>query len=216
MVLFTEDIAYLADLGHRRALEEGEPLCHEGARGDEVFLVESGSVRVVATAITGRETLLEIRRSGQLVGELSAFDGDPRSASIYANEPTRVVAISTQRFLGAIAARPALGTHLLGAMSRMIRTADQRAVNRDSIDVRTRLVLLLISLSATVVDEHEPDAPVTLRVRQDELASRVGAARETVARVLGDLRSEGYVVTGRGRIELVNLPGLRRLASPLL
>ena len=63
-----------------RRFSDGDIIIKQGAIGDEMFVIESGSVRVFRT-IGGAETLLGVLKSDEIFGELALFDYKPRSAS---------------------------------------------------------------------------------------------------------------------------------------
>lgn len=200
--------AHLASLGRRTTVATDMVVCSEGDPAGDVFLIESGSVRVVRTTLHGRELILATRRVGDLVGELSAFDGQPRSAAIIANETTSLIAIAGDTFRSAVASRPQLADLFLRELARKLRAADERTLERDSDDARTRVIGRLVALADG--GANPTSTQVSLPVRQADLAAWVGTTRETVARVLSSLRAEGLVTTGRGTIEVLDLPALRR------
>lgn len=199
---------HLAGLGRRHVVARDMVVCREGDPSGNVFLLESGSVRVVQTTAGGQESILATRHAGELVGELSAFDGRPRSAAIIANESTSIITIPGDAFRAAVTSRPQLAELLLRDLSRKLRAADERTLTFASDDVRTRVVARLAALAGERTADES--GAVTLQVRQADLAAWVGASRETVARVLADLRADGVLRTGRGTIELLDLAGLRR------
>lgn len=203
-----DERAHLASLGHRTTFATDMVVCLEGDPSGDVFLLESGSVRIVRTTLRGRELILATRRAGDLVGELSAFDGQPRSAAIIANESTSLITVAGDAFRHAVASRPQLAELFLRELALKLRAADERTLERDSDDARTRVIGRLVTLAD---GRANPGATrVTVPLRQADLAAWVGASRETVARVLSDLRAEGLVTTGRGTIEVLDLPALRR------
>lgn len=199
---------HLAALGRRHVVARDMVVCREGDPSGNVFLLESGSVRVVQTTLSGRESILATRHAGELVGELSAFDGHPRSAAIVANESTSVITIPGDAFRAAVTSRPQLAELFLRELVRKLRAADERTLARADDDVRTRVTARLSALA----DERNASGStaVMLHVRQADLAAWVGASRETVARILADLRAAGLVRTGRGTIELLDPAALRR------
>ena len=206
--LHVDERSHLISLGRPSAVTAGMVLCHEGDPSGDVFLLESGSVRVVRTTTNGRELILATLRAGDLVGELSAFDGMPRSAAIIANESTSLITITGDTFRHAVASRPQLAALFLRELARKLRAADERTVERDSDDARTRLINRLVTLAHGRAGHNA--ARITVPVRQADLAAWVGTSRETVARILSDLRAEGLVNTGRGTIEVIDLNVLRR------
>jgi len=79
------ELGILADSLHERPLKQGQVLLREGDRGDEMFLVRSGSL-VISKAVTGRvEQVLARVGPGDFFGEMALFDRSPRSATIQAD-----------------------------------------------------------------------------------------------------------------------------------
>jgi CRP-like cAMP-binding protein len=77
----------------RRTFARGEALMHAEQVPREVLLLRSGRVRVSAATPGGRRLLLAFRGPGELVGELSAIDEQPRSASVVALEPVEALVL---------------------------------------------------------------------------------------------------------------------------
>ena len=153
---------------------------------------------------TEGELILATRGPGELVGEMAAFDESPRSASVVADQATLVAAISRARFVEAIESRPTLARLFVKTLVAKVRAADQRTVNRQANDVHSRVVGQLAVMSETFREHNRPDVPIRLAIRQTDLADWVGSTRETVARVLGDLRDAGCIKTGRGTVEVLD------------
>jgi CRP-like cAMP-binding protein len=187
-------------------------VCHEGDPPGEVFLIERGSVRIVMSPPSGRELILSTRSAGQLVGEMSAFDGRPRSASVIANEPTTMFVIAAEVFLDAVITRPTLSSHFLAVLTEKLRAADDRTMTRTTKHVPTRLAARLVALSEAHLEHVGSPGEITLGIRQADLASWVGASREAVARVLADWREANVVRTGRGSLAVLDLAALRLIA----
>ena len=209
------DLEHLRGLGARRIVERDNHLCFEGGISTEAFLIESGSVRVVMSPPSGRELILATRSAGQLVGEFAAFDGRPRSASLLANEPTTVVVIPQGAFRRAVAERATLSAYFLEELTVRLREADSRTMATVGDDVPTRLASRLVALADAAIEHGQASVSdvVSLGVRQAELAGWVGSSREAVARVLGEFRRCGVVRTGRGVIDILDLPTLRAQAG---
>ena len=208
-VLDEADIDHLSSLGRICTYSAGVVLAVEDESGGDVFLIVSGLVRIVVSPPEGLEMTLATRGPGQLVGELSALDGRPRSASVVAAEQTTVRAIDPVVFRRAVAERASLAGYLVHELVRRLRAADVRTTSRANDDLRTRVTARLVSL-ADATGWEPGDPPAELVVRQADLASWVGSTREAVARILGDLRRDGLVETGRGSLRINDLDALRR------
>lgn len=204
-----------ADLGRRRVLARNSVLCREGDPSDEVYLIESGSVRIVMSPLSGNETIISVRRAGQFVGEIAAFDRRPRSATVIAEELTTVSIIPGDAFVERVASRPALAAHFLQVLSSKIRMADSLTIERTTADVPTRVASRLVALAELRIEQGDPAAGLSIGVRQADLAAWVGSTRETVARILSGFRRDGLIRTGRGSLVIVDLDRLRtRAGSP--
>ena len=87
-------------LGQRRRYDPDDHLFVEGDAAGAVYGIVSGRVRLYSTTPRRAQVTLAVRDAGQLVGELAAIDGLPRSASAVATEPSELVAVSGDEFNG--------------------------------------------------------------------------------------------------------------------
>ena len=69
-----------------RRYREGERLFERGSSSNEVFFIVEGSVRIVSSSATGRDVSFARAGAGEVIGEMAAIDGLPRSASVSAAE----------------------------------------------------------------------------------------------------------------------------------
>ena len=179
------------------------------ARDAHVFV--EGRVRIYSTTRGGREVTLAHRDRGQLLGELSAIDGLPRSASAVAVEESELVAVSGVAFNEWLAQHPELMQPLLRMLANRLRATTRQHVDHQSGDLVTRVAARLVALAEA--DGMSFGTLVRVEVTQTELATWVGANREATSRALGRLRDRGWIDTGRNRIDVLNVPALQRLAA---
>src|SRR5437899_7986001 len=95
-----EQAAALRSLGTVRSFARGAALFHERQAFDRALVLLKGRVKVTSTTEDGREIVLAVRDAGELLGEMSAIDGQSRSATAIALEPVEVLAIPGSRFTG--------------------------------------------------------------------------------------------------------------------
>jgi CRP-like cAMP-binding protein len=201
----------LAALGRPRRFPAGRVLFAQGERSNHVVLLTSGRVKVFCTTEDGREPVLGVRGSGELVGELAAIDdhGEGRGATVVALEPVTAQEISADEFRAFLASDPAALMELLRTVIGRLRIADRRRVEFGGFEATSRLAHLL----AEVVDDDGvagTDGVVEIPFSQEELASMIGASRESVARALARLRADGLVESRRRGVALLDVEGLRR------
>lgn len=189
----------LAAQGDVRHYRKGTILIHEHDRGDTLFIVMDGRVKVFSTDANGREITLGVIVAGDYFGEM-ALDGGPRSASVITLEPAVCSLVSRQALLAFIAQEPGFALDLLGKVIRRARSATNTVRNLAFTDVYGRITQLLTELA-----EAQPDGTALVRERmtQQDIASRVGCSREMVSRILKDLEAGGYVGTQDRRLVLL-------------
>ena len=115
--------------GTARTFARGRALFHEGQLPDQVMLLRAGRVKVAVATAAGREVVLAFRGPGELVGEQSAIDGEPRSASIVAVEEVEALVL-THHGVPRVPDRatPPAALALLRILSRRLREADEKRI----------------------------------------------------------------------------------------
>lgn len=102
---------------------DGEIICRQGEIGDRLFIVQAG-LAVVLREDEGADEIVGILRPGDIFGEMSIFDRQPRSATVRARGASRVLTLDKRWFLNHIQEDPSLAWRVLQQMSRRIRSLD--------------------------------------------------------------------------------------------
>jgi len=195
-----------------RHYARGEHVLERDNENRDVFFVVSGAVRIVNHSLSGREIAYANVRPGGYFGELSAIDGLPRSATVVATEDCLLASISSGVFLELLEGNPGVGLKVLQRLTQVIRTCDDRIMDLSTLRAFKRVYVELLRLA-----RPDPTAADAWLVRpmptQTEIAGRAGTARETVARVLGDLAHDGIVERKGRTLHLLYKQELERLVS---
>lgn len=199
-VLTRDQLDDLRARGRSRRLPRGATLFSEGDRSDTVAYLLSGRVKVSYHTDAGDEVVLALHGPGQLLGELSAIDGRPRSASVTAVEPVEVLVVTADAFRQFLSAHPEVGIELLRLLADRLRDSDRKRVEFGSQDVVGRVAARLHELADRYGVAGNGTVTVELPLTQEELAAWVGASREGVSKALRVLRERGVITTGRRRI----------------
>lgn len=202
----------LGERGRSRRFRPRQRLFREGEPGDHVLAILSGRVKVSVQTRSGREILLAMKGPGDLVGELSLIDGRPRSATAIALDAVEALVVPAPAFTEFVESHPRIAVRLLHMLAEQIRDADRRSLERDTGDITCRVARRLVDLAERVGEHSGSGVEITLTLSQDDLAAWVGATREATSRALAGLRGDGCVTTGRQRIVLTDLAGLRERA----
>jgi len=192
--LAPEDLRDLAARMQPREYATGSIIVGQEDRGDSLFAITNGRVKVVLYGDSGREIILSLLREGEIFGEMSLLDNQPRSASVIALEPTKALVLERAAFVRHLSAHPATALAILAEMSRRLRQADKIIGNLALLDVYGRVARLLTDLARKEGVETDEGVLIKERPTQQEIASMIGTSRETVSRALNDFAKRGLIV----------------------
>lgn len=143
----------------RRAVPAGEPVFWFGDDGDTLYVVDTGAVEVTAPDTEGRHVLLDTLGPGGIFGELSLFDGGPRSATVRARTDTVLLELHREAFHDFLRARPDVAIdvlHVLGARQRASTAAIRGLKNANSVIAEQTTRWQRVSdVVATVAASHQ-------------------------------------------------------------
>ena len=197
-------IRELASRGQTRAFPKNAVIINEGDRGDTLFVILSGKVKVYVSDDDGREMVLDMHDAGEYVGEMS-LDGRPRSASVMTLEPTTCSVLSRDELRAAIARNPDIAMAIIEKLIERARIATDNVKNLALMDVYGRVARLLLSLAK----EDNGKLVVPDRMTQQDIADRVGASRDMISRIFKDLTVGGYVTVENRQITINRKPPAR-------
>ncbi len=207
------DRAAIAEAGTTRHYASGAVLFFDNEAPTHVVVVLDGEVKLTKVSFEGREVILELRKSGELIGELGPIDGEPRSATATAIRDTTIISVPSNRFLQLLNDRGSIAVGVLGVIAEKLRQASDRRVAADTTSSLSRLCDRLVELSGAI----EPNADGTIDFRspltQQELAEWIGVSRDAIVLALRDLRDLGLIETGRRTIRVLDLEGLKGIAK---
>jgi CRP/FNR family transcriptional regulator, cyclic AMP receptor protein len=203
----------LSALGRTVRFADGARIFREGEISGRVILLVRGRVKVFSSTKDGRDIVLAIRGPGEMLGEISAIDGGPHSATCEAMEPVEALAIASEVFRGFLKAHPQVPLLLMRTITSRLRDADRKRVEFGGQDTLGRVAARLIELAEQHGSDDAGRVRIDLAFSQQELAGWVSASRESVVKALTVMRSRGWIETRRRRIVVLNLPAIRERAT---
>jgi CRP-like cAMP-binding protein len=204
--------AALREQGIPRSFRRGTALFSEGDTAQRVFLIERGWVTLRVATRDGREVILALRGPGDLVGELSTLDGEPRTATALAVDEVEAVVAPAHALTAGLAHDPELADQLLRLLARRLRESDRQRVELAVLDSMARVARRLLELGERFGEPVGDSVRVELPLSQEELASWCGCSREATIKALRTLREVAGITTGRRTVTLPDLELLRRHA----
>jgi CRP/FNR family cyclic AMP-dependent transcriptional regulator len=210
--LSQEQVDALRAIGRTRRYASGERLFLEREPGDAVLVLQSGRVKLSSITDGGREALLGIREPGELIGEMSAIDEAPRSATATAMEPVEVLALSSQAFTAYLERTPGVALVLVRVLNRRLRDADRKRTEFLAQDTVGRVCSRLVELADRFGQSGDDGTHIDLAITQEDLAGWTGSSREAAIRALRTLRELGWIETRRRGVTLIDVEMLRQRA----
>lgn len=191
-------LVQLAKASRLKPVSKGSFLFFQNDPADAVFIVWRGVIAIRLENPDGRELVINEMSVGDCFGELAVLTGESRSASAEAIVDSDVLLIPSLAFKAVLEQEPRLATRLLEVTARRLQNSSRREEALAFYDAQQRLAQQLLLL-----DQISSDVGY-LTLSQEELATRVGLTRQTVATILGRWRRSGWLLTGRGHIVLLN------------
>ncbi len=190
-----------------RRLPKGSMVFFQSDSGEALYLVLSGSVSILLTSPDGRELVINEVRAGDFFGDLSIITRQPHSAGAITREKSELIMIPAAPFLELLDCQPKAVRRLLESTALRLYASGDRESALAFLDAAGRVVRILLQL------DQENAEKGYMVLSQEELAQRTGLSRQTVAKILGRWRRAGWLLTGRGRIMLMNRPALQKVAE---
>lgn len=199
--LTDEDLRALADKAVTRTFPKNMILINEGDITDSLYVILSGKVKVYLGDESGKELLLDVKGPGEYFGEM-ALDEGSRSASVMTAETSQLAAITRNDFKSFLRDHPDIALHVMNNLIRMVRGLNENVKSLAMLDVYGRVSRLLLDLAI----EQDGNLVILEKLTQKDMASRVGASREMINRILRDLTTGGYIKLEGGKIIIKRTP----------
>ena len=196
-VLSEAEVRALARRAVTRAFAKSTVVVSEGDRTDTLHIIVSGRVKIYVSDERGKEIVLNYAGPGEYFGEL-VLDEGPRAATVMTLEPTRFLVVPKEDFRDFVANSPEFSLHLIRKLIRRVRVLTNDVKSLALMDVYGRVARMLLELAV----ERDGLLVIEERPTQQEMANRVGASREMISKIFGDLASGGYITVERDRITI--------------
>jgi CRP/FNR family transcriptional regulator, cyclic AMP receptor protein len=203
----------IASLAVRRTYDRDAIIFMCGDPGDSLCGVVSGRVRISVSRPGGKELFLNILAPGETFGEIALLDGEPRPATATAMERTELFLIPREPFLRLLGSEPQLAAHLIQLLCRRVRWTAQLTEDSALLPIPARIAKRLLGLAR--LHGRQTVSGTRLNISQEELAQFLGVSRQIVNQYLQGWKAKGWILAGRGKVIIANVPALERLGREL-
>ena len=186
--------------------KKDQPLFIEGSLPRGVFCINDGKVKIYSRGEEGKEQIIHVATSGEIVGFRAMFSGEPYSVAANTLEESNICFISKSDFLNLVDTNSTLRNGILKELSKELADRASFIKNMAQKSVRERLAASLLLLDDIYSEDY-------INLSREDLANFVGTATETLIRLLKDFKDEGFVKTHVRKIEVLDKEGLIQLAG---
>jgi CRP-like cAMP-binding protein len=211
-VLSDEVWRELREQGTVRTFRERGVMLRQGSAGTYLLALTGGLAKVVRREPDGVVTWLAFRGPGDLLGEVSVFNGTPRSAEVVALTPCTAVVLEAERFRRFIEQRGLVMELMRQALSRL-QESDTHRAELLTLPLVVRLARALLRLAELGAPGDREEAVRLTGLSQEEIAQATGVTRNAVIAGLRRLRQSGAIETARRVVVIKDMGALRDWAT---
>lgn len=187
-----DQVLLLSDAVDKRRFKRGERIVTQGGQANALFILLTGSARVVFTDDKNREVILAALVPGDYIGEMSLIDNDPHSASVETERQTDVLVLGRAEFMRCLSDNPMMAYSVMRGLVARLRKADEKIGSLALMGVHDRVANVLLD---SAVPDGEQRLVIREKISRQNIAKMVGASREMVSRVMRDLELQGFIQT---------------------
>ncbi|HAQ07167.1 MAG TPA: Crp/Fnr family transcriptional regulator [Bacillus bacterium] len=192
-------------------LKKGTFLFREGQEAKEMYIILSGKVQISKMNAEGKELNLRLCKENDIVGELTLFTVGPRylfNAKVL--EDVEIAAVNIENLEQTLFNNSKLAFQFLKWMNDHIRKTITKFRDLVLHGKKGALYSTLIRLSNSYGILREDGIHITVPLTNQDLANYCGTARESVSRMLGELRDGGIISIDRKKIIIHDLQFLKQ------
>lgn len=200
---------WVAKRAHRRIFAAGTNVLTIEQPGEAVYIILHGTVKIHVEQ-GGRDVILSILGSGDLLGEMSLIDSVGRSASAVTLENSLMLWMDKATFEYLLDNFPQVSRNLVRILTSRVRLSDQLIHALATLDVYGRVARQLLAFAEKYGREKDGVLQIKTALTQGDIADLVGASRKRVNQVMVSFKEQGLIDDSDGRIAILDNDGLAK------
>lgn len=174
--------------------KRGQTIFFQGNPSFGLYCIASGKIKISKTGGDGKESILRIAGSGDVLGHRSLFSKDNYTATATVIEDAAVCFLDKNYIYSTLKAEPSIALNLIEKLSIGMGAAENRSASMANKNARERLAELLLTFRKSYgVEEQDGRIKLEIKLSRDEIASIVGTAHETIIRLISEFKNEGIL-----------------------
>jgi CRP/FNR family transcriptional regulator, cyclic AMP receptor protein len=195
--------------------ERGEFVYMPGDRADSVYVLKKGRIKLSVLSESGKEIAIDIIQPGEMFGEFALIDESVRSNMTQALDEVVILIFNKRDFVNLLQSQSKLALNYIRMVGDRRRRMEKKLSDITSKEIPTRICELLHELSANASpggEVHQSLIPLT----HQDVASLIGASRQTTTSILNDMMRCGFIELGRGWVRIKSLKAIQTYAGWML
>ncbi len=202
---------WVARRAHRRIFPVGTNVMTAEQPGEAVYIVLHGTVKIHMGQSDGRDVILSILGSGDLLGEMSLIDSVGRSASVTTLENSLMLWMDKETFSALLNDFPPVARNLVKILSARVRLSDQLIQALATLDVYGRVARQLLAFAEKYGRIIDGGLQIRITFTQGDMADLVGASRKRVNQVMVSFKEQGLIgADAEGHVVILDREGLAK------
>ncbi|MFQ5598111.1 MAG: Crp/Fnr family transcriptional regulator [Nitrospiria bacterium] len=206
-----DGVGFLSDLKKSQFYKKDQALFYEGNTCDGIYILCSGSVKLVQSSREGHQQLLEIVSPGGWVDKGAVFSSGRYFATAQALEDSSVSLILREDITRILKRAPDFALTMITSLSREVEKGGERIRQLTTQGALERLAGVLLDLSRHHGVETDGGILIRLALKREELAEMVCVTQETVVRLLTGLKKDGLIQLNGKEITILDDTRLSRM-----
>jgi CRP-like cAMP-binding protein len=211
--LSLEDMAELARNAPMKQVDAGTIFHSPEDSAEVLFILKKGRVKVYQLTPDGRALTLHLFEAGAIFGEMSLLGQGMHGSFAQALTPCTLCLMSRDHVQRLLFGDPRIALRIAEALAGRLTHLENRLIDFAFRRMPERLARLLLQLAQPHRNFLQRVQRMEVRYTHEELADMIGATRETVTKLLNEMRARNLIELQRGRVTLLDMNGLQRIAS---
>ncbi|MCV9931864.1 Crp/Fnr family transcriptional regulator [Flavobacterium sp. LS1R47] len=206
-----DEVIKLANSKTTYTIKKGDSIFEEGEVTNGVFCVKDGVGKLSKLSANGKDQIVKLVKSGELLGQRSMISNEPANLSAKALDDMEVCFIPKTEIIGFFNQNNQFSMNVMKTICDDLKDSDNHTVSLAQKTVKSRLAETLLYLHGTF-GENE-DNTLKIQLSRDELASMIGTATESCIRLLSDFKKLDVIELIGKKIILKNINALKKMAE---
>jgi len=207
--LSDEELEGLERIMIQRTFRKKAVVFSEGTEKEAVYFIQNGFIKTYKTDENGHQQIVSFLKKGDMFPHTGLFHGSSYPATAETIVPTTLLAMPVKSFEHLLRSTPGIAVKILRVMSQKILELQEKIQELTGHDVQNRGQLFLLKLAENNGKMKDGKLLIEIPMTHQDIANAIGTTRETVNRILNQLRKEGIVDTDRWGFVIHDLEGLR-------